>query len=90
MTGRDEGHDEGRQWVLELDAARCDGHGICLLRFPERIALDEWGFAEVQREPIRDRATLRRARRVVDACPEGALRLVQSAPVGTLGVRRAT
>jgi len=74
--------------VLELDGAACDGHGICLLCCPERVSLDEWGFAVVDRTPIRDRATLRRAERAVRACPTGALRLEPRAPArgaGTTG-----
>jgi ferredoxin len=61
--------------VLELDGAVCDGHGICVLCCPERVSLDEWGFAVVDGTPIRDPATRRRAHRAVRACPAGALRL---------------
>jgi len=73
------------QWSLEIDAARCDGHGICLLRFPEGISLDEWGFATVRDGRIDDAVSLRRARRVVAACPEGALRLSARTPVAMVG-----
>lgn len=69
-------------FVLELDGAACDGHGICLLCCPDRVSLDEWGFAVVDREPIRDLATLRRAQRAVRACPAGALRLAVRRPGG--------
>lgn len=60
---------------LVLDAAACEGHGICALCCPERIALDAWGFPEVDPEPLASRRDLARARRVVAACPEGALSL---------------
>ncbi len=60
---------------LAIDATRCDGHGICMLRCPERIGLDEWGFAIVDRSPIEEPTLRRRAGRAVAACPEGALRL---------------
>ena len=61
---------------LAVDAARCDGHGICALRCPELITLDEWGFAGVDPGPVPDPRVLRRARRAVAACPARALSLV--------------
>lgn len=63
-------------YQLRIDGARCDAHGICVLRFAERIVLDEWGYAVVDLEPIVDRTDLKRARRAVAACPEKALELV--------------
>ncbi|HUZ19599.1 MAG TPA: ferredoxin [Acidimicrobiales bacterium] len=68
---------------LLVDGARCDGHGICALSCPERISLDEWGYATVDPAPIEDRATFARARRAVAACPAGALRLAD-APVAVV------
>jgi len=62
-------------WRLEVDGGRCDRHGICTLCIPERIELDEWGFAIVSREAISDASTLRRAERAVSACPASALSL---------------
>jgi len=59
---------------LLFDAARCDGHGICALRCPELIGLDEWGYARVDPTPSADPETVARARRAVRACPNGALR----------------
>ena len=67
--------DQGAGWVLEIDGAKCDGHGICVLRCPELVSLDEWGFATVSSAAIDDRATARRAKLAVAACPEQALRL---------------
>ena len=64
------------EWRLELDGAACDAHGICLLRCPSLINLDEWGYATVSGESFTDESTLRRAKRAVAACPEHALRLV--------------
>lgn len=61
--------------MLEVDAAACDGHGICSLCFPEGVSLDEWGFAAVTAGPIREGGGLKRARRAVAACPEKALSL---------------
>jgi ferredoxin len=65
----------GRSWKLEIDAAICDGHGICALCCPERIGLDEWGYASVDAGAIVDVRTLDRARRAVAACPAHALNL---------------
>jgi ferredoxin len=61
---------------LVIDGARCDGHGICALRCPERITLDEWGYATLDPEPIVQPRVVRRARRAVRACPADALELV--------------
>lgn len=58
---------------LVLDAARCDGHGICALRCPDLIALDRFGFPAVVSAPIESERLLRRARRAAAGCPEGAL-----------------
>jgi len=67
---------------LVLDAARCDGHGICALRCPELVSLDEWGYAAIGDGTVADTSTLRRARRAMAACPERALTLVNVAPRG--------
>ena len=58
---------------IRLDPTRCAGHGICALIAADRISLDAWGFAVVDATPIGGRALRRRARRVVAACPAGAL-----------------
>ncbi|MDA8268206.1 MAG: ferredoxin [Actinomycetota bacterium] len=63
---------------LVVDAARCDGHGICVLRCPELVSLDRFGFAAVDGAVIAAAAVLRRARRAVAACPEGALAIVEA------------
>ncbi len=61
---------------LLVDGSRCDGRGICALCCPDRITLDEWGFARIDSRPIEQSSVLARARRAVAACPEGALALV--------------
>ena len=61
---------------LVVDQVACDGHAICALLCPDRVALDEWGHAMVEETLISERAVLRRARRAVAACPERALQLV--------------
>jgi len=58
---------------LVVDGSRCDGHGMCALVMPERIALDRWGYATVDPEPLSDPLTLARARRAVHSCPAQAL-----------------
>lgn len=66
---------------LRLDGAACTGHGICALRCPDRIALDEWGFPHVDPAPLATRGELTRARLAVAACPERALLLEVTATV---------
>lgn len=66
---------DAQSWRLEVDGARCDRHGICATCCPERIELDEWGFAVISKEQISDASTLRRAGRAVIACPARALEL---------------
>jgi ferredoxin len=61
-------------FVLKLDPIACDGHGICAELFPERIALDDWGFPIVDGEPV-PRALAHHARRAVAECPTCALSL---------------
>ena len=58
---------------LFVDASRCDGHGICALRCPELISLDEWGYATVDPSPAPTRSIAARARRAARACPAGAI-----------------
>ncbi|MDQ1464729.1 MAG: ferredoxin [Actinomycetota bacterium] len=61
---------------LVVDAAKCDGHGICVLRCPDLLTLDAWGFVGIDTdEPITGR-DLRRARSAAAACPERALSVV--------------
>lgn len=66
------------QLQLVVDGATCDGHGICALVVPERVSLDQWGYASLDGELIEDSATLVRARRAVHACPAGALTLCEN------------
>lgn len=60
---------------LVVNGAQCDGHGICALIVPERISLDQWGYATLDERPLEDRRVLARARRAVKACPARALAL---------------
>ena len=56
-----------------VDAARCDGFGICVLRCPDLISLDEWGYAGAADASSSEAKVYRRARRAAAACPEGAI-----------------
>jgi len=58
---------------LVVDAAACDGHGICVLRCPERLALDSFGFVGIEDDAPLVGKDLRKARSAAAACPEGAL-----------------
>jgi ferredoxin len=66
--------------TMRFDASRCDGYGMCSLLFPDHIALDRWGFAQVNPAVIRDAAAIRRAKRAVRSCPRGALSLDSESP----------
>jgi ferredoxin len=59
---------------LRVDWTRCDGHGLCAVLLPERIALDEWGFPVVSR-PAVSAADEPDARYAAAACPALALYL---------------
>lgn len=58
---------------LAIDWTLCDGHGMCMRLWPERIGVDPWGFPLFGREVGQDE--LARARQVVSICPRLALRL---------------
>ncbi len=60
---------------LVLDETKCDGHGICTMRCPELISLDDWGYAVISDEATAERVTIAHARRAVRSCPEGALEI---------------
>ncbi len=66
---------------LVVDGTLCDGHGICALACPERIGLDCWGYAVVDRSRVEDARTAARARRAVAACPARALSCLEVALV---------
>jgi ferredoxin len=62
---------------LVVDWILCDGYGICAELFPERIALDDWGYPIVSAE-VPDELEAH-ARRAVAACPKLALSTVKGA-----------
>jgi ferredoxin len=62
---------------LIANPALCDGHGICVLRAPDLLTLDAWGFVGLETTETLSGRDLRRARGAVAACPERALSLVE-------------
>ena len=62
--------------TLVVDMVKCDGHGICAWLFPDRIGLDDWGYAWVDPTPMDSARQLRSAQAAVRACPRRALRVV--------------
>jgi ferredoxin len=68
---------------LRLNSIACEAHGMCAELFPERIALDEWGYPVIDVEPISPEL-LSHARRAAQSCPTFALLVERQkpAPVG--------
>ncbi len=62
-----------RQETLSIDAAACDGVGMCALVAPDLITLDGWGFPVIDAEVAAARA-VKKARAAARACPHRALR----------------
>jgi ferredoxin len=63
--------------VLRVDPIACDGHGLCAELFPERVALDDWGYPLLDERPIPP-SLLGHAERAVAECPKRALLLRRS------------
>jgi ferredoxin len=61
---------------LAVDMIKCDGHGICAWLFPDRIRLDDWGYALVDPAPLETHGQRRAARAAIRACPRQALQPV--------------
>lgn len=61
---------------LVVDPTRCRGDGICALRLPERIGLDEWGYPVVAADPLTPELE-HRAKAAAATCPALALRLIR-------------
>jgi ferredoxin len=64
-----------RLLTLRVDPIACDGHGLCAELFPERVALDDWGYPMIDAAPV-PRELEAHARRAVAECPSCALTLV--------------
>jgi ferredoxin len=61
--------------TLLLDAAVCDGVGICAHLAPDLITVDSWGYPIVSPEPLERGSERRQAEAAVRACPRKALHL---------------
>ncbi|HWX44947.1 MAG TPA: ferredoxin [Solirubrobacteraceae bacterium] len=59
---------------LRVNPIACEAHGMCAELFPERIALDEWGYPILDGQPIPPEL-LTHAQRAAQACPTFALLL---------------
>ena len=57
---------------LRIDAAACDGIGVCAHLASEVLELDRWGFPIITAREL-SRGELSAARRAVRACPRKAL-----------------
>jgi ferredoxin len=66
-----------KRTALRVDPIACVGHGLCAELFPERIALDDWGYPVIRPGAIPDELRVH-ARRAADACPTLALLLESS------------
>lgn len=64
--------------TLTIDWTRCEGHGVCLAAFGERLHADRWGFPQGVSTRGTEVADHERgaARTAVATCPAAALRLV--------------
>jgi ferredoxin len=72
VEGREPTAAQGQELIV--DRIRCDGFGMCAELLPEVVALDDWGYPIVARDPLADEL-LELARRAVAVCPVLALRL---------------
>lgn len=66
---------------ITIDADRCMGHGRCYAVAPDLLSDDEEGFvAERGQRWEVPAGQVGPAQDAVDACPEGAIALVENAP----------
>ncbi|MFN8124934.1 MAG: ferredoxin [Candidatus Nanopelagicales bacterium] len=63
--------------TLTIDWTRCQGHGVCLAAFPERLDGDRWGYPQGVDTRGSELAPdeISAARTAVATCPAAALRL---------------
>ncbi len=73
-----------RVFRLLVDPIACDGHGMCAELFPERIALDRFGYPVFSDQPVSP-DLLPLARRATTMCPQLALHLVEANASGGAG-----
>ncbi|HEY5821385.1 MAG TPA: ferredoxin [Propionibacteriaceae bacterium] len=66
---------------VRVNPIACTAYGLCAEWLPERIDLDEWGYAVVDPTPLTS-DLLGHARRAARECPVRALRLTQGSASG--------
>ncbi|MCR6492590.1 ferredoxin [Cellulomonas sp. P24] len=71
---------------LRIDAAACDGIGVCAHLASEVLELDRWGFPIITAREL-SRSELSAARRAVRACPRKAL-WIETSEVPSAAERR--
>jgi len=59
---------------LEVDARRCEGHGLCVATVPQMLHHDQHGTVVIDVEVLTG-AALEQAQEAVRVCPVAALRL---------------
>ncbi|MGV9949839.1 ferredoxin [Rhodococcus aetherivorans] len=64
---------------VSVDPGLCQGHGRCYTLVPRVFEDDADGYAQVKIEEISDPQLQEDARRAVGACPEVAIRVLDSA-----------
>jgi len=57
---------------VEVDASRCEGHGLCVMEAPSVFEPDDDGYARVVRVEV-DGADRSAANRAARACPAAAI-----------------
>lgn len=62
---------------LRIDPTKCDGVGICAIKAPDLIRLDDWGFPLIAEQPLNTPDLMRQAEHAVNACPKRALLLLE-------------
>jgi ferredoxin len=65
-----------RRISLIVDTTSCDGRGLCVELFPERIEMDPWGYPIIDKGDVPS-SLLDHAERAVLACPRLALHLIE-------------
>lgn len=63
--------------TLTIDWSRCDGHGVCVAAFRERLERDRWGYPQgIPTSGVHvDDGEIGAAKTAVATCPAAALRL---------------
>jgi ferredoxin len=62
---------------LQIDPAKCQGHGRCYDLAPELVGEDDEGFGQVLRDGVVAAADEHAARLAVANCPERAIELIE-------------